>query len=103
VGERCRFELRQGGGTRHTHIIAKVQIRRIGFGLERERSRGLASGKSWLGEKIDNFGAIFRHYWLSPGAGIEAERETPVAIGVEVLLVARYLLGVVESRRAGRV
>ena len=56
-----------------------------------------------MGEEIDDIGAICRVYWLGPGTGIETERETPVAIGVKVLLVAWYLLGIVESRCADRV
>jgi hypothetical protein len=89
VGERGGLELRQGRGTGHTHVITKVQIRRIGFGLERQRSRGLSSWEARLREKIDDIGAI-----VSEGL---------VAIGVEVLLVAWYLLRVVESRCADRV
>jgi len=89
VRERGGFKLRQGRGIGHTHIIAEVQIRRIGFGLERQRSRGLASREARLGEKIDNIGAIF-------GKGL-------VAIGVEILLMARYLFRVVETKCAGRV
>ena len=87
----------------HTHIITKVQIRRIGFGFERKGCRGLSSWEAWLGEEIDDIGAICRVYRLGPGTGIETERETPVAIGVKVLLVAWYLLGIVESRCADRV
>ena len=103
VGQRSGFELRQRRGTGHTHIITKVQIRRIGFGFERKGCRGLSSWEAWLGEEIDDIGAICRVYWLGPGTGIETERETPVAIGVKVLLVAWYLLGIVESRCADRV
>lgn len=89
MGERGGFELRQGRGTGHTHIITKVQIRRVGFGLERERSRGFSSGEIRLGEEVDDIGAI-----VSEGL---------VAIGVEVLLVAWDLLRVVESGCADRV
>jgi hypothetical protein len=90
VGERGGFELRQGRGTGHTHVITKVQIRRVGFGLERQGSRGLSSWEPRLREKIDDIRAIFSEEGL-------------VAIGVEVLLVAWYLLRVVESRCADRV
>jgi hypothetical protein len=81
--------LRQGRRTGHTHVIAKVQVRRIGFGLQRERSGRRASRKAGLREKINNIRAVFG--------------ERLVAIGVEILLVAWYLFRVVKARCADRV